>query len=80
MSKSRRKPVIKDRPRNHKKSTAYNRTIRRVLKDKVSYLSDELDNNVLPNPKEIINDYNYSDYRNDLRFDDNEWTKKFSRK
>ena len=81
MSKSRRKPVIKDGPRNEKKGTKYNRTVRRVIKDKVKYLSEILDDETLPDPKEIINDYNYSDYHIDYRFmDDDEMLKKVSRK
>lgn len=81
MSRSRRKPIIKDGPRNYKKSSSYWRQIRRVIRDKVKYLSEDLEDKQLPNPKEIINDYNYSDYRFDTRFmGDKELSEKYSRK
>jgi len=61
MSRSKRKDIIKDRPRNKKKSTLYWRPIRRIFK--------QLKNRVLKegevdfkNPISIINDYDYSDY------------------
>jgi len=80
MSKSRRKPIIKDKPRNEKRGARYHRTIRRVTNEKVRYLYEALEDEELPDPKEIVNDYNYSDYRIDLRFRDNEFSKKESRK
>ena len=80
MSRSVKKPVIKDGPRNHKKSSAYWRTVRRVTNEKVKYLNEELGDNILPVPQEIINDYDYSDYRFDMRFRKDEMSKKESRK
>lgn len=81
MSRSRKKPIIKDAPRNYKKSSAYWRPIRRVIKKKVKYLNDALDDEQLPIPQEIINDYDYSDYKFDLRkMDDPEMSEKESRK
>lgn len=72
MSRSRRKPIIKDRPRNAKKSSLYWRVVRRVINDKVrqmfTYPEKEID---LPEPKEIVNDYDYSDYKIDYR--DPDW-------
>lgn len=72
MSRSRRKPIIKDRPRNAKKSSLYWRVVRRVINDKVRqmfiYPEKEID---LPEPKEIVNDYDYSDYKIDYR--DPDW-------
>lgn len=56
MSRSIKLPWIKQNFRNYKKSSMYWRTIRRVIKQLVSQ-----DKEVI-NPKEIINDYNYSDY------------------
>lgn len=68
MSRSKRKPIVKDRPRNAKKSSLYWRIVRRVINDKVRQISTkpeiELD---LPEPKEIVNDYDYSDYKVDYR-------------
>ena len=63
MSRSTKQPIIKDRPRNYKKSTFYWRTIRRVIKNAIRSNEEEI-----PNPKEIINDYDYSDYKFDYRF------------
>lgn len=81
MSRSRRKPIIKDGPKNYKKSSFYWRQIRRVIKGRVKYLSENLEDKQLPDPKEIINDYNYSDYRFDTRFiGDKELSEKYSRK
>jgi hypothetical protein len=80
MSRSRRKPVINDAPRNHKKSSLYWRTVRRVTNEKVKYLNETLDDETLPDPKEIINDYDYSDFQYDLRFRNDEMSKKESRK
>ncbi len=63
MSRSKRKGYIKDRPRNHKKSTIYWRKIRRILKGKVKELfKDDFEETLLPLPKQLINDYDYSDY------------------
>ncbi len=63
MSRSRRKPIIKDKPRNEKSGAKYWRAVRRVTKNKVSFLKEELEDNQIPDPKEIVNDYDYSDYR-----------------
>lgn len=71
MSRSRRKPIIKDRPRNDKKSSLYWRIVRRVINSKVREIlktDEEMD---LPEPKEIVNDYDYSDYKIDYR--DPDW-------
>lgn len=72
MSRSRRLPIVKDRPRNDKKSTLYWRTVRRVINEKVKfYLIAPSDDVNLPQPKEIVNDYDYSDYKIDYR--DPDW-------
>ena len=61
MSRSKKEPIVKDRPRNHKKSTEYWRKVRRVINDKVrQFIYGEKD---LPEPEEIVNDYDYSDYK-----------------
>ena len=57
MSRTKKLPIIKDRPRNYKKSTLYWRRVRRVWSTLMA--SGNYD---LPNPKTIINDYDYSDY------------------
>ena len=57
MSRSRRKPFIKDAPRNAKKSTLYWRRVRSRIKNSLRSQHEEL-----PHPKEIVNDYDYSDY------------------
>ena len=72
MSRSRRLPIVKDRPRNTKKSSLYWRTVRRVINEKVkTYLIAPSDDVRLPEPKEIVNDYDYSDYKIDYR--DPDW-------
>lgn len=63
MSRSKRKAIIKDRPRNKKKSTLYWRRVRRAFKQAVVAGEDP------PNPKEIVNDYDYCDYVFDLEHD-----------
>ena len=77
MSRSKRLPIFKDRPRNQKKSTLYWRHIRSVtnqvvrgIKDQVSDLEgkDNFDINEIPNPKSIVNDYSRCDYIFDYRF------------
>lgn len=90
MSKSFKKPIIKDSPRNYKKSTAYWRIIRRVIKNNLNQhyigVNNTLDNfdvdePELKNPKQIINDYDYSDYTFILnKHDDETKLKKYSRK
>lgn len=60
MSRSRRKAIIKDRPRNYKKSSMYWRKIRRTSKN--FFKSNDLDEGLIPQPKEIYNDYDYCDY------------------
>ena len=80
MSRSYRKPIIKNRPRNSKKSSSYWRTIRRVTNEKVTYLKEALEDEILPEPQEIIDDWDYSDYRVDYRFENDEFAKKESRK
>lgn len=84
MSRSTRKPIIKDRPRNHKKSSLYWRSVRSTIKQsirEISQLEDKEDFEI-PNPKEIVNDYNYCDYVFDYEhYDlDEEYKQKLSRK
>jgi len=84
MSRSRRKPIIKDGPRNTKKSSTYWRPVRRVMNQTVRGLDDDsdgaYDDEIIPNPKEIVNDYDYSDYKFDMRWEDDDTIKKASRK
>jgi len=81
MSRSRKKPIVKDAPKSEKKGSRYWRAVRRVTNQRVKYLNEELDEGILPVPKEIVNDYDYSDYTSDMRFIDNdEMSEKYSRK
>ena len=64
MSRSYKKSIIKDCPRNYKKSVLYWRKIRRVQKQ---YVSDNEDV-IIPHPKSIINDYDYIDYIIDYEY------------
>jgi len=90
MSKSRRMPIIKDKPRNCKRTSAYWRPIRRIWKHFIKnmyqkydvrsdYEWNELD---IPSPKTLINDYDYCDYWWDFRssWHDEKDKIKFSRK
>jgi hypothetical protein len=65
MSRSKKRyPIIKDRPRNFKKSALYWRKIRRVW----AYIikgNRNPEDLTLPNPKQVVNDYDYSDYHID---------------
>ena len=56
MSRSLRIGILKDKPRNHKNSTWYWRIVRRVSKQALQQSKD------IPNPKEIVNDYDYCDW------------------
>ena len=71
MSKSYKKPIIKDRPRNFKKSTIYWRTIRRINNNKIQSFKNNLEELLLPKEKSIINDYDYSDYTFDCKTENN---------
>ena len=57
MSNSKKKPIVKQSPRNYKKSAIYWRKIRRVIKNLMK--SDK----EIKNHREIINDYDYSEYK-----------------
>ena len=60
MNKSKRKPIIKDKPRNIKASSYYKK-IRRTIKQKLK--EAEIDEETeLSNSKSIENDFNYWDY------------------
>ena len=74
MSKSFKQPVIKDKPRNTKRTTLYWRPLRRIWKtlinkdfDRVNF--DILEDMELPDRKSLINDYDYCDYIIDKRFE-----------
>ena len=61
MSRSHKKGYIKDRPRNIKKSSLYWRRIRSSIKNIIRSCKD-FENLDIPNPKTIVNDYDYCDY------------------
>lgn len=63
MSRSFKKAIIKDRPRNYKKSSWYWRIVRRCQKQALNASKD------IPDAKEIVNDYDYCDYKIDYEFD-----------
>jgi hypothetical protein len=64
MSRSRKKPIAKDRPRNYKKSTIYWRRVRRTISSVVNSMKKYVnpDDVLIPDEKTIMNDYDYSDY------------------
>jgi len=87
MSRSRKVPILKDRPRGNKKSSVYWRTVRRVINERVRFYYESLDDEELPQPEEIINDYDYCDYIWDGRFPSvndtdthKDWAKRLGRK
>lgn len=64
MSRSYRKAIIKDKPKNYNISRPYHRTVRRVQNlyvRNIPNLSD-IDEYVIPSEKEIFNDWDYCDY------------------
>jgi hypothetical protein len=67
MSRSKRVPIIKDRPRNHKKSSSYWRKVRRVINERVKEILKDPEKTEIPDPKSIVNDYDYCDYTIDFR-------------
>lgn len=77
MSRSRKEPVVRDSPRNEKKSTLYWRHVRKGIKQAVRKLFYNEDADI-PNPKTIINDYDREDYS--FRAWTDEQKKKWSRK
>ena len=91
MGKSYRKAIIKEHPRNFKASTPYNRKVRRINNQitrdyDLEFVEDDTKSTdiVLKNPKEIYNDYDYSDYKFDYEHEysekDEEHRKKLKRK
>jgi hypothetical protein len=61
MSRSYKKAIIKDRPRNYKKSTSYWKGTRSTINNVVKQLKYDPTLEI-PNEKTLINDYDYSDY------------------
>ena len=86
MSRSTKKPILKDKPRNHKRTSMYWRKVRRSTANKLrTYVvnivgSDlqDIDEPLLPKPQEIVNDYDYCDWI--MYLDDPEEVEKYSRK
>lgn len=66
MSRSIKQPIYKDRGF---KKESYWKTVRRNINNKVRSLRNMInpDDETIPDPKEIINDYDYSDYIVDAR-------------
>jgi len=67
MSRSKKKAILKDRPKNHKKSSLYWRTIRSAIKNVIRSCQNFEDLEI-PNPKTIISDYDYCDYKIDYEY------------
>lgn len=61
MSRSYRKDIIKDKPRNYKASTMYWRRVRRTwnIEVKKIHTQEEIE---ISSSKNLVNDYDYSDY------------------
>ena len=56
MSRSYKQPILKDSPRNFKKSAIYWRTIRRVINHTIRKFRRDVDEMILPKEKSIVND------------------------
>jgi hypothetical protein len=80
MSRSRKKAIYKD-----KGIRPYWRHVRRSINNAVRdilHLTDKEDYNI-PNPREVVNDYDYSDYTFDCEYkrtELKEWRDKLTRK
>ena len=81
MSKSYKKPIHKDK--GFMKS-AYHKKVRVNVNQALREAKklEEIEDLILPEAKELINDYDYRDYTSDCRFeeDDDEWKIKLARK
>ena len=62
MSRSRRKPWIKDKPRNQKRTSLYWRSIRRVWGNEIKSSKFWDEDFSFTDRKVIYNQYNYCDY------------------
>jgi len=74
MARSYKKAILKDRPRNYKKSTLYWRTVRSTINHYVKRIMKGEDIEI-PNPKTIVNDYDYCDYIFTWEWDN--WKKRY---
>lgn len=68
MSRSKRKPIYKDRGDNN-----YNKAIRRVQKQIIKDIINlrDIESYNIPLEREIVNDYNICDFVIDLRYENN---------
>ena len=85
MSRSIKKPIVKDKPRNRKRTSTYWRTVRRSINSKLRTYSYHIGSNLqdvdepsLPQPREVVNDYDYCDWV--MRLVDPKGVEKYSRK
>lgn len=67
MSRSKRKPIYKDKGWEH---DIYNKRIRRIQKQVIKDIINlrNMEDYNIPLDREIVNDYDISDYRFDYRF------------
>ena len=61
MSRSKRKAIIKDKPRNVNRAAQYWQAIRSRTNTAIRSC-DDLEELEIPDPKTIVNDYDYCDY------------------
>ena len=65
MSRSYKKAIIKDKGFKD----IYHKICRRVIKQHVKkFIKNDSDSIILPDEKEIVNDYDYSDYKIDYEY------------
>jgi len=68
MSRSYKLAIIKDRPRNIKKSSLYWRNVRSTQNNAIRSCRD-LEELEIPHERTIVDDYDYCDYKIDHEFD-----------
>lgn len=78
MARSFKKPYIKDKPRNSKKSSDYWRRIRTNQNQVVRQLKYDPTLEI-PEEKTIVNDWDYEDYKYEIK-SDNQYYNKATRK
>ena len=86
MSRSTKKPILKDKPCNHKRTSEYWRKVRRSIENRLRTYTvgigsedlQDIDEPFFPQPREIVNDYDYCDWI--IHLDDPEMVEKYSRK
>lgn len=67
MSRSRKKAIIKDKPRNRNRASLYWSSVRSTINTAIRSCRNYEDLEI-PDPKTIVNDYTYCDYIIDYEY------------